>query len=339
MTFPSSPHRILALLAAFGVSVPLLLGFFGRWHPALDSFAHFRAHLAVLLGLTALALLAARFLKLGAIAMLAAILAFATTSATVPVPGIGMSYGPLRPADPQRPTYRLVQINLRYNNPEPGLVLSMIGRIKPDVITFNEVSAPWAEKLKLISATYRYSIFCPYPNDLWGVAIMSRRPFVEGIEPFCDGRGALAIAAVNFGGQVADIAALHLGWPWPFPQYWEIGGLSPFFGRLGETAILAGDLNAVPWSQSPARVAAAGGLTLMPSPGPTWLTRHLPKFLFFVGLPIDNVFAKGDILVHSIETLDPVGSDHLPMLVEFSLKPEPEDDQDETNLARHVAPQ
>jgi endonuclease/exonuclease/phosphatase (EEP) superfamily protein YafD len=320
MAILSRSFRRLAFITALAACIGLVLGFFSDWHPALDSFAHFRAHLAVMLGLAAVPLLANRFLRLGAAALLGAILAFATTSATVLVPGLGMKYGPLAAADPERPTYRLVHLNLLYKNPEPGLVLSMIGHIRPDVLTLNEVSAPWADKLKLISATYRYSIFCPFPNRRWGAAIMSRRPFVEGMEPRCDESGALAIASVNFGGQAADIAALHLSWPWPYPQSRQIEGLSPYLARLGRTAILAGDLNAAPWSRSLARVAAAGGLTLMPSTGATW--NILPEFLFFTGLPIDNVFAKGDVVIHSIRKLEPVGSDHLPVLVEFSLTEE-----------------
>ena len=54
--------------------------------------------------------------------------------------------------------------------------------------------------------------------------------------------------------------------------------------------------------------------------GPTWLYRALPELLRFAGLPIDQVFAKGDVVVHSVGTLEAVGSDHLPVLVEFSLK-------------------
>lgn len=329
------PLHILAFVAIVAIAVPLAFGFFGAVHPALDSFAHFRAHLAVLLGLVALPLFATRFLKFGALVVLAAILAFATTSGTVPIPGLGMRYGAFHPVDPDRPVYRLVQLNLRYDNPEPGLVLSMIGRVQPDVITLNEVSSYWAGRLEPIKAMYPYSLFCPYPAKLWGVAILSRRPFAQGSTPFCDDYGVLAVATVDFGGRSAVIAALHLGWPWPFEQYWEIGGLWPFFGRLGPTAILAGDLNATPWSRSPARIAEAGGLTLLPSPGPTWLSRRLPKFLFFAGLPIDNSFAKGDIEVHTVTTLDPVGSDHLPLLLTFSFKQKTGDP--ETDLAAIAA--
>ena len=129
------------------------------------------------------------------------------------------------------------------------------------------------------------------------------------------------MAQVNFGGRVIDVAALHLQWPWPYPQHREIGKIAPFLSELGDSAILAGDLNATPWSVSTRRVADAGGLTLMPSPGATWLSKRLPASLIFAGLPIDQVFAKGDILVQSVKALAPAGSDHLPILVTFSIKP------------------
>ncbi len=47
----------LLLLAAVALSVPLVLGFLGAVHPALDSFSHFRAHLAVLLAVLTIPLL------------------------------------------------------------------------------------------------------------------------------------------------------------------------------------------------------------------------------------------------------------------------------------------
>lgn len=47
----------LLLLAAVALSVPLVLGFLGAVHPALDSFSHFQAHLAVLLAVLTIPLL------------------------------------------------------------------------------------------------------------------------------------------------------------------------------------------------------------------------------------------------------------------------------------------
>src|SRR5690349_6972287 len=88
---------------------------------------------------------------------------------------------------------------------------------------------------------------------------------------------------------------------------------------MAETSILAGDLNATPWSAASARVAEAGAMTVVGPKNPTWLLRGLPEWLRFAGLPIDRVFAKGDVAVRSVQTLEWVGSDHLPVLLEFSL--------------------
>ena len=315
-----SRRSYLGLAAVALVAAPLAAGFLGRIHPALDSFSHFRVYLSLLLMVVALPLFATRFLKLGALAVFAGLAALASTSGTVPVPGLGMAYGPLYPASLEQPVYTLLQLNLRFDNQEKERVLSLIGRIRPDVVTLNEVSDPWAEKLDLIKSAYPYSIRCPFANDVWGVAILSRRPFSAGTQPSCDRRGAFAVASIDFGGKPVDIASLHLGWPWPFEQSWQINGVSSYLDRLGPTTILAGDMNSTPWSESVARVAKAGHLTLMPSDGPTYLPRQLPEALRFAGLPIDQVFATPEILVHGISRLEAVGSDHLPVLVQFSLR-------------------
>ena len=56
-------------------------------------------------------------------------------------------------------------------------MLSLIGRVRPDVVTLNEVSAMWAEKLALLSSAYPYRIVCTMDNRAGGVAILSLRPF------------------------------------------------------------------------------------------------------------------------------------------------------------------
>ena len=178
----------------------------------------------------------------------------------------------------------------------------------------------WATELGYIASAYPYRILCDYPNGVFGVALLSRRPFAAGTEPHCEPRGAMATATVDFGGTPVDVAAIHLSWPWPKEQYWQIGELTKTLTSLGETAIMAGDCNAVPWSAAVRRVASLGGLTVMPSAGPTWIHRTLPDFLRrYAGLPIDQVFSKGGVTILSSTRLEDTGSDHLPVMVEFSL--------------------
>ena len=308
----------MAFLAMLGLSAALVAGFLGTLHPAFDSFAHFRIHLAVLMALIALPLLATSFRLQAGVGLLLAVAAFASTLSTLPrLWPVQAAYD----APGNEPVYRLLQMNLRFNNPTPEKVLSLIGRTKPDVITLDEVSQMWSEKLGLLDSAYPYRILCAYPNGVFGVALLSRRPFAVGTEPYCEPRGAMATATVDFGGIGVDVAAIHLSWPWPKEQYWQIGELTKTLTSLGETAIMAGDCNAVPWSAAVRRVAALGGLTVMPSAGPSWIHRTLPDFLRrYAGLPIDQVFSKGAVTILSSTRLEDTGSDHLPVMVEFSLK-------------------
>ena len=320
---------LVAFWATVLLSLPLVGGFFGRLHPVFDSMAHFRVHLAALLVLAALPLLLDRSFRWhGILAALFGGAAILTATGTSFLAGLGAVQASYQSRDSLSPVYRLLQLNLRYDNPDPGKVLSLIGRVRPDVVTLNEVSPMWADKLVLLSSAYPYRTVCAIDNHAGGVAILSLRPFAEGMEGKCLEGGTFATATVDLGGRLVEIAALHLHWPWPFSQSYQIDNITPLLAETAETSILAGDFNAAPWSAASARIANAGGMTPIGPAGPTWLYRLLPEFLRFAGLPIDRVFTKGELVVHSVGTLEAVGSDHLPVLVEFSLEtagPKPED--------------
>ena len=321
---PNAISRMIslsALLATAMLSLALIAGFFGEVHPAFDSFAHFRVHFAVLLLLAALPLLfVRRFMWNGLLAAVFGCAAILTVTGTSFLPGLGPVQAAFQPKDEISPVYRLMQLNLRFDNPEPEKVLSLIGRVRPDVITLNEVSAMWTEKLALLATAYPHRVVCRIDNRAGGAAILSLRPFAQGTEGQCLDGGTFATATVDLGGRFVDVGALHLHWPWPFDQAKQIDDLTPLLAGMAETAILAGDLNATPWSAASERIADAAAMTPAGPAGPTWLYRMLPEMLRFAGLPIDRIFAKGDVVVHSVNTLDAVGSDHLPVLVEFSLR-------------------
>lgn len=314
------PAFLAALLASGAVllTLPLVTGFWGRLHPAFDSLAHVRVHLSVLVILMALPGLFLRgWRAIGAGTILLALAAIA--SAVVPLGG-----GEARAAEDGAPTgarYRLLQLNLRYDNATPGKVLSLIGEVQPDVITVEEVAERWKPWLALTSGEYPYRIVCPAPAPIGGVAILSRRPFAHSKPARCYDRGSLAVARVRFGGRSVDVAALHLGWPWPFDQPRQIQNIGGALAALQAPAILAGDFNATPWSAAVAHVAEAGRMRILRGIGSTWLLKPLPDLLRrHAGLPIDNLLVKGPLVAETTRKLPPVGSDHLPVLLEFDLR-------------------
>ncbi len=319
-----STHRLglTMLLAAVVVALPLLAGAFGRLHPALDSIGHFRIHLAAVLAAVGPALASIPGFRLsGAAAALLGIWAIANATGLSLVPGLGRVEASHVPRNQIGAVYRLLHLNLRYDNPEPEKVLSAIGRERPDVVTLNEVSGMWAAKLRLLESAYPYRIVCAIDNQAGGVAILSLRPFAEGTAGECLEGGTFATSTIDFGGRFVEVGALHLHRPWPFDQSGQIEDLKPLLGQMAETALLAGDVNATPWSAASARIAEAAGMVAVGPSSPTWLYHRLPASLGFAGLPIDRIFAKGKVSVLAVDTLASAGSDHLPVLAEFSVGP------------------
>jgi endonuclease/exonuclease/phosphatase (EEP) superfamily protein YafD len=88
--------------------------------------------------------------------------------------------------------------------------------------------------------------------------------------------------------------------------------LAAIIARLDRPLILAGDLNATPWSYAFEDFVRAANLT----PGrvvPTW-----PAFLGRLGIPIDFVMARG-VTVEELETGPALGSDHLPVIAALTI--------------------
>lgn len=307
-----------ALAATLLLSLPLVAGFFGWLHPAFDSFGHFRAHLAVLMALAALPLLFTSWRLHAVAALVLAAGALHTTGLSWPLTA-AVQAAP-EAIENHASTYRALQLNLRYDNRHPDKVFALIERARPDFILLDEVSEMWRRELAGIEEAYPHRLFCPGGGYIGGTAILSRRPFRAHAGMRCSPDAALSIATVVLDDErTLDVAALHLRWPWPSNQAWQIGALTPLLGGLAPDTLLTGDLNAAPWSHAARRVAAAGELRTEPT-GPTWLTRRLPTWLRpIIGLPIDHVYAKGGVAIISVRRLEEVGSDHLPVLVDFTL--------------------
>ncbi len=311
--------RLAALAGVAAIAGALSLGYLGWVHPAFDSFSHFRIHLAVLLLVAILPLAVLRFWPEAIFAM---VLGIGAIGSTLDFAERGTSIAEIDAR--ATPVFRLFHLNLRFDNERPDLVLSAIGAHRPDVITFTEASTGWSEWLKVLEGAYPYQVICPPPSRIGGVAILSRRPFLSDSDEACSDRGSFARIDIDFAGRPASVLAMHLGWPWPFGQQSHFDSIAQDLADLPDAAMLAGDFNAVPWSDTVRQVAEMGRFQVLRGIGPTWLDQSLPNsWRPWIGLPIDHVMVKNGIVVKSARALDAVGSDHLPVLVEFSVEAEP----------------
>ncbi len=323
---PSLP-ALLVLAGAVLLSVPLVLGFLGAAHPAFDSMGHFRMHLAAAMALAGLILL---FTKLRREGLLVLVLALGALASGAHAMGLGLAAGRAQAVPDTGSGYKLLQFNMLFKNKQPQELVRMIAREHPDIVTLQEVSRsfkPWLERLR---GTFPYQKVCPSDGRIGGVAILSRRPWAEGSGQGCFERGFAAVAQIDFGGRPVDVAALHLLWPWPHGQPAQVERLTGMMRALGDTAIVAGDFNAAPWSVTVQRLAQEAGATVH-SPGPSWFVAELPQsWRPYIGLPIDHVMTKGLASAGKPQTAGDAGSDHLPVIFTFRLKvPEPQDEAED----------
>jgi len=310
--------RPLLLLVMLGLSAGILGGFLGAVHPVFDTLSNFRLHLSV--GLLALAALWS--LKCSRIpAFVFALVAFGGVAAAVP--GLPITSRAVMPSAGER-TYSLFVMNLLWNNPEPARVEALIAANDPDIVMLTELSPVWTQMLARLAGRYPHAFHCAEWGHEPGSIILSRFPRLPG-DGFCGPYGSLGLARFEIGGRAVALGVVHLRWPWPASGPRQIDVLVPELARIGPDALVAGDFNSATWTHSVGRFAEAGGLTVINGIGGSWgpsLTFAGRRWQWppSLGLPIDNAMAKGAVRVVTARTLEPAGSDHLPLLVNFVIR-------------------
>jgi endonuclease/exonuclease/phosphatase (EEP) superfamily protein YafD len=96
----------------------------------------------------------------------------------------------------------------------------------------------------------------------------------------------------------------------------QIEALARYAGKARGPLVMAGDLNLTMWNAAYRPLAEAAGLhnarkghgigATWPSVGP--------------GVPIDHVLATPDVRLRNFRVLSRIGSDHLPVFTEFSIR-------------------
>ena len=308
-------------------TLPLFASLFTAFHPLLDSLANIRIPLAFFTILLAFPLI---FTKLRQQAVFPIIFAAALVGLSLNDGGVSQNSGMLK-----SPTVKLLQANLRFDNQTPEKFLSLIEKEKPDIITIQEASTKWREFFQNNNLTI---IGCVADNDRAGAtgvilsdSFLSRYGFTNSPVVTCydatTTRGYIAkieLLSDKPNRPPLDIISVHLAWPWPFGQNLQLDELEngAFRNDLEHNfseRIVAGDFNSVTWSNTVSRIERLTGTRHISGIGPTWLSYSFPARLRpYLGLPIDQILLSEDIEPISVKRLSFFGSDHLPVLTEFS---------------------
>lgn len=232
----------------------------------------------------------------------------------LPLPWITAS--PTLPQGDKGSILTLASFNIQVGTTQVGPLANWLALEKPDVVVLLEVSPEFAMNLPALKA-YPYQITHP-DHSPFGLAMLSKWP-INTSQVIDDENGIAHIEAdVLFGQQLIAVTAFH-----PMPP------LSPYFHTVRNQqlrgfaqknmardipSVLAGDLNATPWSKAFSGLDGFGWHRAT-SIRPTW-----PAWgQGVMGIPIDHVLASRQWRLQSHAVGPYLGSDHLPVLVRLAL--------------------
>lgn len=210
---------------------------------------------------------------------------------------------------------KLLSYNVLNSNAQPDDAARFIIDTAPDVAVLMETGGVESQ-LGDIAKVLPYSVGCTV-SARCDISIHSRYPIEASamlpMAPFYHERRAWA--RINVGGQAVTILAVHLSKPYFDEASWvELDQIRETLSRIEGPVIVAGDFNAAFWSTPVAVFARDQKLAPGPWPPATW-----PVEFGALGVPIDNVFARG-AEVTGIEAVDDShGSNHKALLARIAL--------------------
>jgi len=314
----------LCVIAGVGLAVATLLGFLGRFFWVFDLFSHFRVQLFQL----GLVLIGISIWKKNNRQLVCWILLACLNYAVV----LPLYFGK-PPVATEQPA-RAMLMNLNADNGNTEQVLNAIKTSDPDLLLLEEVTPSWAAELSVLD--YPYCVSKPQ-GGCFGVMLLSKHPLSHTNVLYLTGRDASPRRPRTAGTAVPTIIAdIHLpqgeisvigthplppvGAKYSKHRNAQLSDLSPLVREQKKPVLLIGDLNTSPWSSHFVRLLKESGLkNSMNGFGfqPSW-----PSENRFLRIPLDHMLHSPDILIHRRVVGGDVGSDHLPLIVDFSIQQE-----------------
>lgn len=297
------------LMAAVGT----IAGFFGRFFWLFDLASSFRIQYFVCLSLAAFPFLWGRKYKAAVITGI-----FALLNLFLLAP-FYLQVSPSRVSSAK--TFRAVQANVHGANQQYERFIQFVNEINPDFIAVEEYTFSWDKALKKLRKNYPFVVSHPQ-GDNFGIAFFSRIPFksaeIKNIGPI-----ALpsTVARFDINGQRLAIIGTH-----PVPpngaQYVnfrnkQIESIGRFVKGVQGNVVVLGDLNVTPWTpalQDLLRDASLRDAREGYGVAPTWPVDGL----LFIRFPIDYCLVSHDISVRNFKRGADFGSDHFPLIIDFS---------------------
>lgn len=226
----------------------------------------------------------------------------------------------------QHPRIKILNCNVLMTNRKSEKLLEILAQNRPDVIVLLETNLWWEQQMAPLQASHPYTLKCPLEN-LYGMHVYSRFPLIEAKIQYlvAEGTPSMHFRVELEGGEQVVLHCLHPMPPSPTEddestnRDGELIAVGHTCARATYPTIVTGDLNDVAWSRTTRLFMKISGL-LDPRRGRGMFNTFHASYPCF-RWPLDHVFHSKDFTLVDLKRLEPMGSDHFPIMVELVLNP------------------
>lgn len=213
-------------------------------------------------------------------------------------------------------------------------LLEIIEKNDPDIVLAVEIDAWWNEQLRVLGERYEYSVLQPQENG-YGMVLYSRLELIDPEVKFVieDGVPSIHGEVRLRSGDTVVIRCLHPRPPFPTEDTSSLGRdaellvVGKEIKQIDKPIIVFGDLNDVSWSNTNYLFQNISGM-LDPRVGRGFYHTFHANYPF-MRFPLDHFFHSKHFRLIELKRLAYFGSDHFPVLIQLSLEPDAEVEQEE----------
>ncbi|MBU0676994.1 MAG: endonuclease/exonuclease/phosphatase family protein [Verrucomicrobia bacterium] len=299
--------------AVFVAGVGTVLGFLGRFYWLFDLASHFRVQYCALFMVLLLTLCVARKWRL---ALFALAMLLINVLCVAPLFFNGSS-------EPEgtHTVYRAMLINVNTQFGDSNSVRREILRAEPDLLVLEEINEEWMAELKDVLTDFPHRKI-RLRDDNFGIGLFGRHMWKDADVLY--GGGVLLPSICATYGDESESFVLITTHPVPpgsrrMSEYRnkQLAWLADLVRHFKEPVIVLGDLNVSPFSHYFHKLLKDGRLEDSAEGRgykPTW-----PSFMWPLLIPIDHCLHTKGISIHRHEIGNQVGSDHYPVIIDFSV--------------------
>jgi len=289
-----------------------LMGFFGRCWWFFDWFSHFRVQFLFLSFLLSLIYLIGKHRWKTAVIGVFLLLNFSLILPLYIIPPN---------VQPEGGVYRILLANVLTKNPNHEALSNLIAESDPDFVMLIEVNQTWLDDLGLTNLGYAHFIADPR-EDNFGIALYSRYPLDDSeIHHFGHFDLPSIVAHLKIDHRPVLFLLSHLVPPrsgeLTMHRNIQMHDLMTYAAEGDEIVLAAGDFNATSWSpffMDGWHISRLRDSRIGFGVQPTW-----PVQDWWWRVPIDHILVSPEIAVHYRVVGPDIGSDHFPVIMDFSL--------------------